>query len=142
MNERLRLIRENMELSQRQMAKQLNISKSTYARWETGENTIPLKHLADFCNLTMINIDYVTKLSNNKKLDKKIRIDKVKIGKNLKKVRLENHLTQKELANMLNTTQSVISDYENGNTLIQTSFLIDTCNKCNVSINVIVKGKD
>lgn len=139
MNERLRLIRENMDLSQRQMAEKLNVSKSTYARWETGENTIPLKHLADFCNLTMINIDYAANLSNNKKLDKKITIDKIAIGKKLKEIRVNNHLTQSELAKMLNTTQSVISDYENGNTLIQTSFLIDTCNKCKVSINVIIK---
>ena len=139
MNERLRLIRENMDLSQRKMAEKLNVSKSTYARWETGENTIPLKHLANFCNLTNVNIDYVTNLSNNKILDKKIKIDKIKIGKKLKEVRINNHLTQSELAKMINTTQSVISDYENGNTLIQTSFLIDTCNKCNISINVIIK---
>ena len=139
MNERLRLIRENMDLSQRKMAEKLNVSKSTYARWETGENTIPLKHLANFCNLTNVNIDYITNLSNNKVLDKKIKIDKIKIGKKLKEVRINNHLTQSELAKMINTTQSVISDYENGNTLIQTSFLIDTCNKCNISINVIIK---
>ena len=139
MNERLRLIRENMDLSQRKMAEKLNVSKSTYARWETGENTIPLKHLANFCNLTNVNIDYATNLSNNKVLDKKIKIDKIKIGKKLKEVRINNHLTQSELAKMINTTQSVISDYENGNTLIQTSFLIDTCNKCNISINVIIK---
>ena len=128
-----------MDLSQREMASKLNISKSTYARWETGENIIPLKHLVDFCNLTKINIDYVANISNNKKLDKNITIDKYKIGKKLKQARINNHLTQKELAEMINTTQSVISDYENGNTLIQTSFLIDTCNKCNISINVIIK---
>ena len=62
-----------------------------------------------------------------------------KIGEFIASKRKEKNMTQSELAKMLNTTQSVISDYENGNTLIQTSFLIDTCNKCKVSINVIIK---
>ena len=34
---RLAMIREKKELSQREVAKILHVSKSTYARWETGE---------------------------------------------------------------------------------------------------------
>ena len=142
-NERIKIMRGSLNLSQREMAKKLNISKSTYSRWETGETLIPLKHLKDLCNLTMISMDYALGLINEKKvLKEKIKIDKVVIGNNLRTLRKKKQLTQKELADMLNTTQSVISDYENGNTLIQTSFLHDTCNKWDISINLIIKNID
>lgn len=34
--EKLKSLRENSELTQRQIALKLNVSKSTYNRWETG----------------------------------------------------------------------------------------------------------
>ena len=39
------------------------------------------------------------------------------------------NLSQKEFAKSINTTESVISAYEKGHTLIQTSFLYDRCNR-------------
>ena len=56
--ERLREIRETLDLTQREMAEKLKVSKSTYGRWETGEKIIPLKHLVNLCNLTNITLDY------------------------------------------------------------------------------------
>lgn len=137
--ERLIFIRENLDLSQRELANKLKISKSNYARWETSEKIIPLIHLINLCNLSNTSLDYVLGLSDKKnKLNKSIKIDKMKIGNNLKKIRTNNNLTQKEFADSINTTQSVISSYENGNTLIQTSFLYDICLKYNISTNNII----
>lgn len=139
-SKRLLLIRENLELSQRQISSQLNVSKSTYARWETGEKIIPLKHLIDFCNLTNTTISYTLNLTNKKeKLSKKISINKSRLGINLRKERLNNSITQSQLATVLNTTQSVISEYENGITLIQTSFLYEFCLKYNISADDLFK---
>ena len=61
---RLAMIREKKELSQREVAKILHVSKSTYARWETGEQVIPLNHLNDFCKYFKVTMDYVLNLSN------------------------------------------------------------------------------
>ena len=139
-SKRLLLIRENLELSQRQISSQLNVSKSTYARWETGEKIIPLKHLIDFCNLTNTTISYALNLTNKKeKLSKKISINKSRLGINLRKERLNNSITQSQLPTMLNTTQSVISEYENGITLIQTSFLYEFCLKYNIVTDDLFK---
>ena len=55
--------------------------------------------------------------------------------KNIKKIRLDNNITQKELATMLHTTQSVISAYEAGKTLILTAFAIQVCLKYHVSLD-------
>ena len=132
--ERLIFMRDNLDLSQREMAEKLNVSKSTYARWETGEKIIPLEHLIDFCNLTKTNLDYAIGLSEKKtKLSTNIIIDKYLIGNKLRELRLNNNLSENAFAESINTVQSVISAYETGKTLIQTSFLYDICIKYNIS---------
>lgn len=138
--ERIIFIRESLDMSQRELADKLNVSKSTYARWETGERIIPLEHLVDLCNLAKISLDYAFFISNNRKeLNKKIIINKKIIGNNLKKLRLSKNYSQEEMAELLNTSQSVVSEFENGITLIQTAFLYDICNKFNISADDIIK---
>jgi len=137
--EHLIFMRDNLDLSQREMAEKLNVSKSTYARWETCENIIPLKHLINFCNLTNNTLDYAIGLTDKKEaLNNKIKINKYLIGINIKNLRLKQNLSQKEFAKSINTTQSVISAYENGHTLIQTSFLYDICNRYKISSDKII----
>ena len=137
--EHLVFIRNRLGLSQRSLAKCLNVSKSTYARWETGEKIIPLKHLIDLCNFANISCDYALGLTNNKKdLKNKICLNNKNIGEKLKEVRIKNNLTQTDIAKTINTTQSVISAYENGLVTIQTSFLYDICVKCKVSAEWIL----
>jgi transcriptional regulator with XRE-family HTH domain len=132
-------MRDNLDLSQREIAEKLNVSKSTYARWETGEKIIPLEHLIDFCNLTKTNVDYAIGLSDKKvKLSNNIVINKTTIGNKLKELRLKNNLSQKAFAESINTVQSVISAYETGKTLIQTSFLYDICVKYNISSSLFL----
>ena len=131
-------LRLKKDLTQRQLAKILNVSKSTYARWETNEEIIPLWHLLSFCNYFKVSMDYVLGLSNRndfpyydyqKKLDKKI------IGNNIKSIRKKNKLTQNDLAKILNTSQSTISAYENGKTLVLTIFTYSLAKQFNVSID-------
>lgn len=138
--ERIIFIRELLDMSQRELADKLNVSKSTYARWETGERIIPLEHLVDLCNLAKISLDYAFSISNNRKeLNNKIIINKKIIGNNLKKLRLSKNYSQEQMAELLNTSQSVVSEFENGITLIQTAFLYDICNKFNISADDIIK---
>lgn len=141
--EHLILIRNRLGLSQREFAEKLNISKSTYSRWETGEKIIPLKHLINLCNYTNTSCDYIFGLSENKKnLKKKIDLNIQSIGERLKQIRIKNKLSQKEFAKAINTVQSVISAYENGYVLIQTSFLYDICVKFHVSADYILGLKE
>ncbi len=137
--EHLIFIRNRLGLSQRKLADFLKVSKSTYARWETGEKIIPLTHLIDLCNFANISCDYVLGLTNIKKeLKSKISLNNKNIGKKLKEIRIKNNLTQMDIAKVINTTQSVISAYENGLVTIQTSFLYDICIKYQVSAEWIL----
>lgn len=136
---RLSKIRENCEISQRKTANKLHISKSYYNYFESGERIIPLPRLNDFCNLFHVDFDYALGLSNHNIVSKKIiELDKKLIGKRIHEIRTMNNLTQSNLADILHTSQSTISSYEHGNTMILTAFLYEMCTKLNVSANYIV----
>ena len=87
---KLIMFRKKRDLSQRQMASILNVSKSTYARWETTEEIIPLKHLANFCNYFNVSMDFVLGLSKKNDFNKynyNKKIKKKNIGNNIKLIR-------------------------------------------------------
>lgn len=134
--EKLKNLRENNDLTQRQIALKLNVSKSTYNRWETGETFIPLKHLNNLCNFYNLSMDYILNLSNNKNYDNvKNEINKKIIGKRIFYLRKKFNLSQNDLAKLLNTSHSTISAYENGKTLILTVFAYSIATKFNVSLD-------
>lgn len=135
----LKKLRESYELTQREMAKILKISKSSYNYFETGEHIIPLKHLNNFCNTFRVSMDFVCGLTNiNIPVSKKYKLNQKEIGTKLKEIRIKNGLTQKQIAKILNTSQSNISSYENGNTLILTAFLYNYAKYFNVSLDYLV----
>ena len=136
---RLSEIRDKYDLSQRKVAIKLKISKSYYNYFETGERIIPLIRLNDFSNLFNVDFDYALGLSNYNIVTKKLKkLDRKLIGIRIKEIRKKNKLTQKALSDMLNTSQSTISSYEHGKTIILTAFLYEMCTKLNVSANYIV----
>ena len=135
---RIKDLRDDNDLSQVKMAEIVGVSKSNYARWETDENIIPLKHLNKVCNYFNVSMDYITGLSNkrnykgiNKKLNKEL------IGKRLKTFRTENNLSQEALAKEINTSHSTISAYETGKTMLLTAFAYDIAKKNNISMDWI-----
>ena len=63
------------------------------------------------------------------------------IGKRLRKLRLHYGLSQKELANRLNTTQAVISNYEAGRRIPDANFLKKLIDIFQVDINWFLTGE-
>ena len=59
------------------------------------------------------------------------------IGKNIKLIRKKFQLTQKELAKVINTSQSTISSYEKGKTLVLTVFIYNLALNFNLSVDKI-----
>lgn len=134
--EKIRELRENSELTQRDIAKILNVSKSTYNRWETGEVFIPLHHLNQLCIYYNISMDYIIGLSYEKTTNSyHTTLDKNIIGKRLLDFRRENKLSQNDLAKLLNTSHSTISAYEHGKTLLLTVFAYQIAAKFNISLD-------
>lgn len=139
MNFRLKKIRENKELSQKEVADILKVSQPTYSRWEKEVEIIPLNKLILLANYYNISLDYICNLSNNRKENKiyNYKADKKISGNNIVTFRKEKNLTQKELASFLNTTPSTVCAYEKGKTFILTSFAYQICKKYNISIDYI-----
>lgn len=141
--EKMKEIRETKELKQWQIANELKVDRSTYAGWETGKDTIPLRKLYELSNYYKISIDYITGLSKkNNYIYSCDSIDLNRVAKNLKKLRIDNNLKQRDIFNMLNIASSSYSVYETGQTLIQTSFIYQIAKKYNSSIDEIIKSND
>ena len=134
MFKKLREVREDHDLTQIDISKLLSITKQNYSRWETNEKTIPLKHLKKLCDFYKMSFDYLCGLCKENNYVK-INLDKKIIGNRIKQIRYMKNLTQKDLANLLNTTQSTVSVYENGVNLILTSFAYQICVKYNISMD-------
>ncbi len=136
---RLRQIRERIGIPQKEVAKYLGLQNTTYCDYENGKQTIPLKHLIKACDYFNVSLDYIFEFTDNKKYQKmKKEYEPILVGKRLKEFRKTNKLTQVKLAEILNTTHSVIADYERGRYLISTSFLYTICKKYNISADYIL----
>ncbi|MBO0466841.1 helix-turn-helix transcriptional regulator [Enterococcus plantarum] len=63
---RIRNLREDADLSQEQMAKILNISQTTYSRYETGILDIPSQSLIKLAQYYSTSIDYLLNLTDQR----------------------------------------------------------------------------
>lgn len=68
--QRLRDLREDMDLNQTQIAEILHTSQTVYSRYERGFQTIPVEHLLILADYYNVSIDYILGRTNNKKLIK------------------------------------------------------------------------
>lgn len=65
---RIRDLREDENLSQRQIAEILHMHKTTYARYETGEREIPFNIAILIAKHYKVSLDYIAGLTNKKEI--------------------------------------------------------------------------
>lgn len=136
---KLKDIREEYGLNQIQVAHILGVKRGTYSMWELERDIIPLRRLNEFCNFFHVSIDYALGLTLNKKyFHMKQQLDYEKTKERLKKLRIENNLTQEKLSNNLNITRSLISKYENGTNFILTNFLLEYSKYFHISCDYLL----
>ena len=119
----LRKSRENMELKQKDLAEKYHLHFSTISGWETGKDTIPLERLIEYANEFNLSLDYLFGVITKNQKYYPIDLDIMQLAKNLTDLRLNNKLTQKEVAKRLNTSQAAYSHYETATNLIPTAFV-------------------
>ena len=64
---RLRNLREDADMSQKQVAELLGMSQSGYSKYETGENDIPTSALIKLAKLYKVTTDYILGVSDRKR---------------------------------------------------------------------------
>ena len=138
-NRRLKEIREEKQIKQKEIAQILNISETAYCQYENEYVIIPIKHLIITSNYLNVSLDYLFEFSNEKcYLNSINEVDKIKCGIRLKEVRKESNLTQEKLAKVLNIGKGTIADYERGRYLIATPFLYQICKTYHVSADYLL----
>ena len=58
LQEKIRGLREDNDLTQAQVAQYLGTSQTMYARYERGANELPIRHLVTLCRLYNLSADY------------------------------------------------------------------------------------
>ncbi len=64
MYKRIRDLREDKDLSQKEIAKILNMSQTGYSKYEVGTNDIPTKILIQLAKFYNTSIDYILGLTD------------------------------------------------------------------------------
>ena len=63
---RIRDLREDNDLKQREVAEYLGTSQTMYARYERGANELPIHHLISLCSLYKVSSDYILGIRKRK----------------------------------------------------------------------------
>ena len=63
--ERLRELREDRDLSQREIAELLNCTQTAYGKWENGKRDIKIDDLIKLATYYHVSMDYITGLTND-----------------------------------------------------------------------------
>ena len=64
--ERIRNLREDSELTQAELGKQINVPQRTYAYYESGERMIPPPVLVSLAHFHGVSVDYLLGLTDQK----------------------------------------------------------------------------
>ena len=137
--ERLKELREYNNMSQYDIAKLLNIKRSSYNQFEQQYDIIPIKRLNEVSNIFDCSIDYILGLTNKKKyINSNKEINEELSQERLKTFRKERKITQVKLASILNTSQSAIVGFERGRNIIATPFLYELCKKYHISADYLL----
>lgn len=132
-------IRNELELSQEDIAKVLNVKRGTYASWECGSDVIPTRQIYKLAEYFKLSIDYLLEISNQGHMvyhGSDINLSDV--GNNIYNLRKKNNLSQKDFAESIGINQSTLWAYEKGKTLITLSSLISLAKVYNVTIDSIL----
>ena len=62
----IRDLREDNDLTQREVAEYLGTYQTMYARYERGANELPIHHLISLCSLYKVSSDYILGIGKRK----------------------------------------------------------------------------
>ena len=66
MYQRIRDLREDADMTQKQIASYLGMSQTGYSKYETGENDVPTQVLIRLAQFYHVTVDYLLGLSDSK----------------------------------------------------------------------------
>lgn len=108
--ERLRQLRKEKGLSQKELAEALNVANTTVSIWERGLRKPEMDTLEKVRNYFEVSLAYLLGENTGERAGK----SSVTFAQRLKELRVESGLTQEELAEKLGVTKNTIFVWEKG----------------------------
>ena len=109
--DKLRKLRTDNQLTQKEFAKIFGLSDARYNQYETGRRTPDIEMLASFAKYYGVSLDYITGFSDL--ISSNTTTSKV-FDKRLRQLRREYNMTQEDLGEKLGVGKTTISNYETG----------------------------
>lgn len=132
---RLRDLREDKDLLQKDIATLLNIDRSTYSDYETEIVDISTNALCKLAEYYKVSTDYLLYNTDERNtFNITLRSNKNR----LKEIRLSKGLRQVDVSKLLNMSQNGLSQYETFVNDVPTNILIKLSNIYNTSIDYIL----
>lgn len=147
MYKRLRDMREDSDLKQREIAAQLGCTQVCYSCYEIGRREIPVEMLIKLAAFYGVSVDYLLGLTDEKKPHKKQNARSPcteesgadrRIYKHLKELRREERLNQTTVAEFLKCSQVCYSFYEIGRRDVPTDVLVRLAEFYGTSVDYIL----
>lgn len=139
---RIKDLREDKDLTQKQVADFLGLSRSGYSKYEQGENDVPTWVLIQLADFYHTSISYILNLTDQIVFEHDNNVAKTKHYPRIKHLRKTAGLNQTQLSCKLNMSQTGYSNYETGTCDIPTDILITLADFYNVSIDYILGRTD
>ncbi len=135
---KIKNLREDHDMTQKDIATLLNVQRSTYTMWELGDVNFPILQLIRVAEIFETNVEYLLELSKNNRPAKYPKnINYIQIGNLLRQERIKRGKTQEEFADKLGIRQSSYSYYEDGKTKIPTEKLAFLAKEYHISLNQV-----
>ncbi len=134
---RLKSLRKEKNLSQKELANLINMSQTGYSQYEREARKISLETLKNLASFYNVSVDYLLELT-----DIKDKYEESKINNNslirLKEIREDRDLLQEDIAKILNMSRKGYSHYESDYSEIPINKLIILAKYYNVSIDYLL----
>ncbi len=139
-NIRLKEIRVKKDLTIREVANILHVSKSTYSAYENNINTITITNLLKFCKYFHVSADYALGNTSINRFNKNAsyKCQYALIGSRIKKIIDDNHLTQDKFGSIINLPQSSVNAYIHGKTKIKMDAIVEIVKNFNCSYDYLL----
>ena len=100
------MLRDEMKLSQKEIAKTLNVSRECYSLYETGKRHIPAEVLRNLSQLHNVSIDYLLEATDNRTPNRQLNAEEEQLLEAYKQLdRRGKRITQSVLSNELSESK-------------------------------------